>query len=58
MLGGFRVLKLEMGFFDVVFHGDLGCALGVVPVEIDSDVSVACPVGFHRVVIADGFFKV
>ena len=29
----------------------------VVPVEVDSYVSVAFPVGFHQVVTTDGFFK-
>ena len=56
--GGLLVLKLEKGLFDVAFHGELDCAFGVVPVEVDSNVAVACPVGFHGVVIADGLFEV
>jgi len=52
------VLKLEKGFSDVAFHGELDCALDVVSVDVNSDVSVTFPVGFHRLVITNGFFKV
>ena len=58
VLGGFKVLKLEKGFFDIVFHGELDCTFCVVPVEVDSYVLVAFPVRLHRAVISDGFFKV
>ena len=58
MLGGFQVLKLEKGFFDIAFHGELDCALNVISVEVDSYVSVAFPAGLHGVVVTDGFFKV
>ena len=51
------MLKLEKGFCDIAFHGELEGALGVVPFEIDSDVAVAFPVGLHGVVIADVFFQ-
>ena len=42
--GGIFVLELEEGFFDVAFHGEFDCSVGVVPVEVDSNVAVACPV--------------
>ena len=51
------MLKLEKGFFDVAFHGELDCAFGVVPVEVNSNVAVTFPLGFHWVVIADGFLR-
>ena len=50
-------VEIGEGFcVDVAFHGELDCAFGVVPVEVDANVAVACPFGFHGVVIADGFF--
>ena len=46
---GLLVLKLEEGFFDVAFHGELDCVFRVVPVEVNANVAVAFPVGFHGV---------
>ena len=57
MLGGFCMLKLEKGFFDIAFHGQFNRTLGQVPGEVDADAPVAFPVGLHRVVITDVFLK-
>ena len=58
MLRWCQVLKLEQGFGDIAFHGEFYGSFGVVPVKVNSDVSVAFPVRFHGVVVTDGFFKV
>ena len=58
MPGGLLVLELKEGFFDAAFHGEPDCLVGVVSVEVNSNVAVACPVRFHGVVIADGLFDV
>ena len=54
------VRRDEIGevFVHVVFHGDLDSVFGVVLIEINSNVTVAFPVRLHRVVVADGLFKV
>ena len=51
-------VEIGEGLFDVAFCGEPDCVSGVVPVEVDSNVSVIFPVRFHGVVITDDFFKV
>ena len=52
------MLKLEQGSFNVTFHGGFERAFFIVPVEVNTDVSFPFPIGFHWIVIADGFFQV
>ena len=41
----------------MTFHGQFHGTVGVVPVEVNANVSVAFPVGFHWVVVTDDFLK-
>ena len=52
------VLELEDCYFNVAVHGSFESVMGIVPVKVNVDISVAFPVRLHEVVVLEGVFQV
>ena len=51
------MIELDEGFLDVVWHGEVDLSLGIVPVELDSDVAFTFPVFRYGVVLFQNVHK-